>query len=389
MKANRSFYETFAVSPEDTEQRLVYELGNHQWDIPKLRDLLERVLPENGQFAGFEMEHEFQAIGFRKMILNARRIRHQGAGEPLILLAIEDVTEQAHAEEALRLNEEHSRRLADSMPEMAWSARPDGYVDYYNERWYEFTRLPRGKWGDASWAPALDPEHVERVRQAWYGGALLSGERFEIEARFRDPAAGGYRWHLIRADPARDKAGQIVRWFGTAADIEQQKRAEEALEEADRRKDEFLAILAHELRNPLAPIVSSLDTLRTQVATVPLEKQAWSVIDRQVGRLIRLVDDLLDISRVTRGKLALQKRVMDLTAVAASAVESVRPQFAARGHELTLRLPPEPIRVFGDPARLEQVLTNVHQCRPLHPRWRAHRAQRRVRGRLCDPLCER
>jgi len=159
------------------------------------------------------------------MILNARRIRHQGAGEPLILLAIEDVTEQAHAEEALRLNEEHSRRLADSMPEMAWSARPDGYVDYYNERWYEFTRLPRGKWGDASWAPALDPEHVERVRQAWYGGALLSGERFEIEARFRDPAAGGYRWHLIRADPARDKAGQIVRLFGTAADIEQQKRA--------------------------------------------------------------------------------------------------------------------------------------------------------------------
>jgi two-component system CheB/CheR fusion protein len=359
VKANRSFYEAFAVSPADTEQKLVYELGNHQWDIPKLRDLLERVLPNKSQFEGFEMEHDFPVIGLRKMILNARRIRHDEAGDQLILLAIEDVTEHARAEEALRVNEAHSRRLADAMPEMAWSARPDGYVDYYNERWYEFTRLPRGEWGDASWVSALDPEHVERVRQGWYGGALLSGERFEIEARFRDPAAGGYRWHLIRADPARDEAGQIVRWFGTSADIEQQKRAEEALEEADRRKDEFLAILAHELRNPLAPIVSSLDTLRTQVAAAPLEKQAWSVIDRQVGRLTRLVDDLLDISRVTRGKLDLQRRVMDLTAVATSAVESVRPQFAARGHELTLHLPPEPIRVFGDPARLEQVLTNV------------------------------
>jgi signal transduction histidine kinase len=139
-----------------------------------------------------------------------------------------------------------------------------------------------------------------------------------------------------------DETGRILRWFGTATDIEEQKRAEAALEEADLRKDEFLAILGHELRNPLAPIMNSL---------------AWNMIERQVVRLTRLVDNLLDISRVTRGKLGLQKRVVDLGAV--SATESGRPQFAARGHELTVRLPPEPIRVFGDPVRLEQVLGNL------------------------------
>jgi PAS domain S-box-containing protein len=162
-----------------------------------------------------------------------------------------DITARKQAEEALRRSEAQFRELADAMPQIVWAARPDGSIDYYNERWYEFTGFPRSEGGQPSWEPILHPDDFQRCRDAYFG-CIKTEKPYQIEYRFKDRKTDGYRWFLARAVPVRDEQGRIVRWFGTSTDINDTKRAEEALREADHRKDEFLAMLAHELRNPLA-----------------------------------------------------------------------------------------------------------------------------------------
>src|SRR5262245_33486818 len=145
-----------------------------------------------------------------------------------------------------------------------------------------------------------------------------------------------------------------------AADIMDRLRAEEALREADRRKDEFLAMLAHELRNPLAPIRNALHVvqMRGQERRQAV-RQAWAMIERQVETLVRLVDDLLDVSRISRGKINLQKQPVDVATIVARAVESSRPVIDARKHELRVTLPDEPMTVDADVTRMAQVLLNL------------------------------
>ena len=144
-----------------------------------------------------------------------------------------------------------------------------------------------------------------------------------------------------------------------AAVVLQNKRTEAAFQELDRRKDEFLAILAHELRNPLAPLSNSLEVLRRAENSPELMEQTRGVMERQVRQMVRLVDDLMDVSRMTRGKVELRRQRTELAAVLASAVETARPFIEASGHELTLTLPPEPVFLDADPSRLAQVFSNL------------------------------
>jgi signal transduction histidine kinase len=144
-----------------------------------------------------------------------------------------------------------------------------------------------------------------------------------------------------------------------AADLIERRRTEEALREADRRKDEFIAMLSHELRNPLAPIRNVATLLQEDLASPELRAQACGILERQVGHLVRLVDDLLDVSRITRGTLGLQPRSVELAAIVDNAVETSRPLLDAASHVLELDLPREPLGVFGDPVRLAQLLTNI------------------------------
>jgi two-component system, sensor histidine kinase len=245
---------------------------------------------------------------------------------------VRDITERKLAEEALRRSEAQFRQLADSLPQIVWTARPDGYLDYYNERWYEYTGFPRGQYGEASWVPILHPDDVRRCKDTYYG-CIKSGRPYQIEYRFKDRATGGYRWFLGRAFPVRDGQARIVRWFGTCTDIDDTKRAEEALQEADRRKDEFLATLAHELRNPLAPLRNAVELLRRAGGDAGLMEQARTMMERQLGQMVRLVDDLLDLSRIAAGKLRLRRERVGLEAVLRSAVEAARPLVEAQAHD--------------------------------------------------------
>jgi signal transduction histidine kinase len=161
------------------------------------------------------------------------------------------------------------------------------------------------------------------------------------------------------AAPIRHGNGEIMGVVLIFRDVTQRRRAEAALKEADRRKDEFLATLSHELRNPLAPIRNALQILRLTDGNPAAVANACGILERQVRQMVRLVDDLLDVSRISRGKLDLRRERVELAEVVQEAVEISRPLIEAAGHELTVNLPPQPIYLHADFARLAQVFSNL------------------------------
>jgi signal transduction histidine kinase len=179
---------------------------------------------------------------------------------------------------------------------------------------------------------------------------------FEEEVVFDD----GSRLHLFgNAMPLYDPEGKVRGAIGAFVDITQRKLAEEALKDADRRKDDFLAMLAHELRNPLAPIRNAVQVMRHLGSQDPRLQEMRDVVDRQTDQLAHIVDDLLDISRISLGKVVLRKEKTDLSTIIGRAVETSRPFIAARGHRLTVSLPPESLQIDGDVTRLVQVVSNL------------------------------
>jgi PAS domain S-box-containing protein len=265
--------------------------------------------------------------------------------------------QRRRAEEALRESEARFRALVDSVPGIVWTSLPNGDCDYVNQRWLDFTGSTFEQTQGMRWVSALHHEDVESSTQRWKR-SMETGEPFECEYRFRTKK-GDYRWCLGRAVPVRNAEGRIVKWFGTCTDIEDYKRLEAALREAHRHKDQFLAMLGHELRNPLAPIVNVLELLKRRARQDP--GLAWEVdaIDRQVADLTRLVDDLLDASRIGRGKLRIERAVIDLREAVLRAVELARPLIDARRHKLKVELPSETLRLHADRTRLVQVIGNL------------------------------
>jgi PAS domain S-box-containing protein len=203
--------------------------------------------------------------------------------------------------------------------------------------------IPRERWDE-------EKGILERLRR---------GQRIEHFETVRQSKQGRLIDLSLTISPVRDSTGRIIGASKVARDITAQKAAEKALKEADRRKDEFLAMLAHELRNPLAPIRNAVQILRTKGPPVPELQWAREVIDRQARQMARLVDDLLDVSRISQGKIVLRKERIELAAVVSSAVEASRPLMEKWGHELSVALPPEPVSVEADPTRLIQVLLNL------------------------------
>ncbi len=268
-----------------------------------------------------------------------------------------DVTARKQAEQALRESEAKFRTIADAMPQMVWSTRADGFHDYYNEQWYQFTGVPTSSTDGASWINVFHPSDQPRAERAWQN-SLATGEPYEIQYRLRH-RSGEYRWTLGRALPVRDDNGTIVRWMGTCTDIHSQKQAEETLQDAAKRKDEFLAMLAHELRNPLAPIYNSAQLINRLLGTDPELQHAISVIDRQVKHMSRLIDDLLDVARISRGKIALRTEEIELVEILRQTLDDYRNNFQTKGIQLEEHLTPDPVWIQGDRTRIAQVIGNL------------------------------
>ncbi|MGE5177626.1 MAG: response regulator [Bacteroidota bacterium] len=256
------------------------------------------------------------------------------------------------------LNQELEQRVAilQSTSAVVYVIDAQGRFGHVNRRFEEVFGLTleqvRGKA-----ASDLFPREVAEAFDVNIRRVLAENRPIEFEETVVS-AAGPRHYSSIKA-PLRDAAGGPHGIVAVSTDITDRKHLEEALKDADRRKDEFLAILSHELRNPLAPIRNVLQILRLKAPEDPELLWARDVIGRQVDQLTRLVDDLLDVSRISRGKIKLQMAPVDLGSVLAGAIETSRPLIDARLHRLVLQLPDQPLWVAGDLVRLTQVVANL------------------------------
>jgi PAS domain S-box-containing protein len=267
-----------------------------------------------------------------------------------VALVFNDITQRKRTEEALSASEDRLGFVIDSMPQKIVTARADGSFDYFNPQWAEFTGLSLTQISAGGWDPFLHPDDRADTTGHWRH-SIATGETMLVEHRFRR-TDGQYRWHLTRMVPMRDSTGEVVLWIGSSTDVHEVK-------EANHRKDEFLAMLGHELRNPLAPIRNLLEVMQhadDQQEAIP---PALRMMERQVRHMTRLIDDLLDASRISQGKISLRRERVELTGVLGQVAEASRPHFAAGKQELVVSLPTSPVFVDADPVRLAQVFGNL------------------------------
>jgi PAS domain S-box-containing protein len=284
-------------------------------------------------------------------------IRDAGGAVTGIFVEGAEVTERVVATQALAESETRFRTLADNIAPLCWMADETGAAFWYNRRWYEYTGLTAGEADGWDWASIHDPKVLPEVLKRWRE-SVATGARFEMVFPLKG-ASGAYRSFLTRAFALRDSSDRIIRWFGTNTDISQQLAAEAALRDADRRKDEFLATLAHELRNPLAPLRHAAKVLRAPGADARTRELATTIIERQIQTMAGLLEDLLDVSKITRGQITLHRQRTSVASILETSLEVARPLLDARGHQLSVALPPEPIDVDVDLLRLSQVFSNL------------------------------
>jgi PAS domain S-box-containing protein len=259
--------------------------------------------------------------------------------------------------EATRESEERYRLLTQAVPSMTFKCNSKGERIFVSDQWCAYTGIAMEKAIGDAWLNAEHPDRRETTARQW-SDAVRAGQPCEIRHQIRS-ANGSYRWFLLRALPQRGVDGDVTGWACSCTDIDDLIRAETRLREADRRKDDFLAMLAHELRNPLAPIRNAVHLLRRIDRAEPIVETAREIIDRQVTHMVRLVDDLLDVNRLRHGRLLLQIERVDLARICRDTVADFRGAMSGDGLSLTADIPADPVWVSGDPIRLAQMLNNL------------------------------
>jgi two-component system CheB/CheR fusion protein len=321
--ANDSFYKAFQLAKHETEGKFFYELGNHQWDIPDLRNILARTLQENGFFESFEIKIKVSDDA-RIMILNSRKIQSEASSEQLVLLVMEDVTERRQLENSLKEKAEYLRGLLESSPQISATALPDGKVTYYNNYFLNYAGLNLSEALDQGWKSVIHPDDVEPTEKAW-AHSVATGEEFYKEVRFKRHD-DEYRWHISRALATWNSEGKITSWVGTAADIHEQKMFSEELEKKVKRRtqslkqsnidlehsnknlEQFAFIASHDLQEPLRKIQTFSgmlsDNFKNQLPADAV--QLISKISTSSRRMSALITDVLNFSRIAKGANAYE-----------------------------------------------------------------------------------
>jgi two-component system CheB/CheR fusion protein len=260
------------------------------------------------------------------------------------------------AEQELRESEKRFRMLADTAPVFIWIGGVGGTLEFVNRRFADETGKTVGDLLGTGWHSLIYSGDLPGYLAACENAeTALSGYDFELRLRKGD---GTYHWMRFVGEPKIEKE-KLIGFVGSTTDIQYHKDAEEQLRHADQRKDEFLAILGHELRNPLSPIRNAAQTLNFVDSEDQRLSRARETIIRQVDHMTRLVDDLLDIARLTRGMLTLRKETVDMAVIVHHALESTKTLFDARRHQLVVAIRDEPLFVNGDPVRLTQIVENL------------------------------
>ncbi len=267
-------------------------------------------------------------------------------------------------------SEQRFRTMANSIPQLAWMANKTGHIFWYNKRWYDYTGHTEEDMVGWGWQKVHHPDYVDKVTRR-FKEHIVKGKVWEDTFPLMGDD-GQYRWFLSRANPIRDQSGEITQWFGTNTDITKQRDLEASLksainklEETDKRKNEFLAVLGHELRNPLAAIKGSIDIL-----SMDGENSLDDYIDilqRSSSTMARLLDDLLDLSRISRNIIVLEKAQINLSDILKSKLAEVEKKCRDKNQQLVDKIR-DGLFVEGDVTRVEQIfsnlVTNAHKFTP-------------------------
>ncbi|MDB9317961.1 hybrid sensor histidine kinase/response regulator [Nodularia spumigena] len=339
------------------------------------------ALPSPAQLEQANQELQTQIV--ERLQVEAELRKHQNHLEDLVAIRTDEITnyneklkleiaERQRILSVLKQSEERYRYLAESIPQLVWTADADGNTDYFNSNWYKYTGLGVEQSVGFGWLAALHPDDVERASQVW-SNAYSNGILYENEYRFQRAADGCYRWHLARGLPLKDEDGRVVKWFGTCTDIHEQKQilqerahlleleqtARAKAETANRIKDEFLAVLSHELRTPLNAILGWSKLLQTRSFDEAKKIQALATIERNAKLQVQLIEDLLDTSRILQGKLTLQITKINLASTILSALDTMRLALETKSIQINTIFAPNMGIILGDSTRLQQVVWNL------------------------------
>ena len=351
---NRAYADWLGSRPEDIMGRPIVDvIGRPAMD--KLLPFFRQVLA--GEPVRYEEEVAFAGLGQRWIKVTYDPLRAQNGEVEGWVAMVNDVTAEQRDLAHHRAEEERFRILADQAPVMIWMSGPDKLCTWFNKLWLDFVGRPIERELGNGWSENVHPDDFARCLDI-YVSSFDARQPFEMEYRLRRHD-GVYRWVLDHGIPLFGREETFIGYIGSCIDMTDRRNAEEALREGHRRKDEFLATLAHELRNPLAPIRNAVEFLRARGPKTPELEWSRDVIERQARQLGRLVDDLLNLSRISLGKIRLEMERIPVSSFVLQAIETSRPLIEEHGHSLEVELLQEPVFVEGDLIRLSQVVTNL------------------------------
>ncbi len=353
------------LEPEEVTQTQLLDYFPEEEQRRVERDIIP-VLLQRRHWDGEVHFRHFKTGALIPVMWNVFVIPDAKTNAPAFLACVStDITERKQVEDALRRSETLFRELTNFLPQMVWAARPDGFIDYYNKRWYEFTGLPE-TYGEENWRLILHPDDASSCLDTYH--RCIGAERpFQGEYRFRDGAKNEYRWFLVRALPIRDEAGKVIRWFGTCTDIDDQKREEEKLETivAERTArlrdtvaelEAFSYSIAHDMRAPLRAMNSYARFLEADFSdTLPEQGKHYARrIATGAERLDSLIKDVLNYSKISRSEMLLA--AVDVEKLIHDIIETY-PDLRDSGAEILIQAPIP--GVIGNGAALTQCISNL------------------------------
>lgn len=344
-------------SPKTIEElwHVIYEL-----DRQEIKAAFDKAKEETGQFH-FKFRIENSSDGLIWLEMKGNFLSKENKEQPAFLGIVKNVASEKNATQPIH-NEERFKELADSVPQLIWVADPNGKIEYYNQRWINYTGVNVGT--AVSWSDVVHIEEAEKSSQIW-NHSLKNGSEFEVEYRLKSRLEGSYKWFKARGVPIKNDKGEIVRWFGTCTDIDELKTTQQQLGEALKARDQFLSLASHEIRTPLTALRLQSNLLTFGIANKDIKilseeslKMMSVNVDRQVTRLAKLVDDLLDISRIKLEKFSLDRNASDLNDIICECIERVQ-GYCYQTEPKFIFLPTDKINVFLDRLRMEQVIQNL------------------------------